>query len=167
MCIPRGRRPSPIGLTDSPVGMAAWMIDKIRDWCDCDGDLRTRFTDDELLTWLTLFRVTRTAESALDPYCDWALGGSGVLASSRRARHVPPGVSGTPLEPGQRIGVPTTVTMFTKSMDLPREWAERAYADLRQWTSLERGGHFAAWEAPEVLATQLRDFYRPLRTELT
>lgn len=150
-------------LADSPVGLAAFMLDKMREWSDCDGDLARRFTPDELLTWLSIYWLTGTAGSFLDPYWDWALGSAGIPAAWER-RDVPEGVDSRPLRPGQRIAVPAGVAIFRKGpVRLPREWAERAYADLRRWIEYDRGGHFPAWEEPELLADDLRDFLRPLR----
>lgn len=65
-------------LADSPAGLAAWIVDKLREWTDCDGDVSTRFTDDELLTWISLYWLTGTAGSSLDAYWDWALGSAGI-----------------------------------------------------------------------------------------
>ena len=74
---------------------------------------------------------------------------------------VPPGVDSKPPDRGQHIEVPAAVAAFNERW--PREWVERAYADLRRFTEMPKGGHFAAMEEPELLAEDIRSFLRPLR----
>ena len=132
------------GLNDSPAGLAAWLVEKYRSWSDCGGDLERRFTKDELLTQITLYWVTETINSANRLYYE-------------RDRH--PRAFG----PDDRVRVPTAVTIFPGDIDRPpREWGERVY-DVRRWTVMPRGGHFAALEEPELLAQDIREFFRPLR----
>jgi len=130
-------------LQDSPAGLAAWIVDKYRDWSDCDGDLDRRFTLDDILTVLTLYWATGTIGSSFRQYYDW---------------------SSTPVRPV--VTVPTGVTMTAEPVfrDLPRSFAERAYSDLRQWRGPTVGGHFMAMEEPSLLATDLRSLFRDLRT---
>jgi pimeloyl-ACP methyl ester carboxylesterase len=132
------------GLTDSPAGLAAWIVEKFRAWSDCGGDVLRRFSMDELLTFLTIYWATGTINSANRLYFD----------RDREPRR---------LAPGQRVEVPCAVTIFPADIDHPpREWGERAYR-VERWTEMPRGGHFAAWEEPELLASDLREFFRPLR----
>lgn len=150
-------------LADSPVGLAAFLVDKMRDWADCDGDLSRRFSTDELLTWISLYWLTGTAGSSLDPYWDWALGSAGMPEAWQR-RDVPAGIDARPLDADEQIEVPAGVAIFRRGpVRLPREWAERSYSSLERWREYDRGGHFPAWEEPDVLAKDLRDFFRPLR----
>ena len=130
-------------LQDSPAGLAAWIVDKYRDWSDCGGDLDRRFTQDDILTVLTLYWATGTIGSSFRQYYDW---------------------SPTPARPV--VTVPTGVTMTAEPVlrDLPRSFAERSYSDLRQWREPTVGGHFLPMEEPELLATDLRTFFRDLRT---
>jgi len=129
------------GLTDSPVGLAAWLVEKFRAWSDCDGEVERRFTRDELLTNITLYWVTNTINSANRLYHE-----SQLTAGS-----------------GDRVDVPTGVAIFPKDIvPAPRAFGERFF-DVRRWTELPRGGHFAALEEPELLAGELRAFFRPLR----
>ncbi len=132
------------GLTDSPAGLAAWIVDKFRAWSDCDGDVERRFTKDELLTNVTLYWVTGSINSSFlfyyDSQHDTALWGSSY------------------------VDVPLGVALFPKDNPItgPREWAERTY-NIMRWTEMPRGGHFPAAEEPQLLATELREFFRPLR----
>jgi len=139
-------RPGTLGiaLTDSPAGLAAWILEKVRAWADCDGDVESRFSLDELLANVTLYWVTNTAASSIRLYRESTL---------------------TPLQlgPGERIRVPMGFARFPlEAPSPPRRWVERGY-DVRRWTEMPRGGHFAAWEEPELLAQDIREFFRPLR----
>ena len=132
------------GLTDSPAGLAAWIIEKFRGWSDCGGDVERRFSRDELLTNLTIYWATGTINSANRRYFE---------------RDAEP----RDLGPDDRVRVPTAVTIFPADIDKPpREWGERVY-DVRRWTEMPRGGHFAALEEPGLLTQDIREFFRPLR----
>jgi pimeloyl-ACP methyl ester carboxylesterase len=133
------------GLHDSPAGLAAWIVEKWRAWTDPGGDLERHFTKDELLTNVTLYWVTETAGSSSRSYYERA----------RDPRKV---------GPDERIRVPTGVALSTEAVQrAPRERVERRYTDIRRWTEFPRGGHFMALEEPELLAADLRAFFRPLR----
>ena len=145
----QGTRPQTLGygLNDSPAGLAGWIVEKFRSWCDCSGDPETIFTKDELLTNVMLYWVTETATSAARLYYE----------SSHQTS------SGLISEPPGRIEVPTGVALFPQELILPpRAWAEAAY-NITHWTEMPRGGHFAAFEQPELLVDDLRTFYRDLR----
>ena len=132
------------GLNDSPAGLAAWIVEKYRSWSDCGGDVERRFTKDEILTQLTIYWVTETINSANRLYFE----------RDRSPRR---------LESGDRVNVPTAAAIFPGDIDRPpREWGERVY-DVRRWTEMPRGGHFAALEEPGLLARDIREFFRPLR----
>lgn len=132
------------GLNDSPVGLAAWIIEKFRAWSDCGGDVERRFTKDELLTTITLYWVTQTINSSIRLYYE------------SRQHPQPP-------RRDDHVTVPTGVALTTEAVNFaPREWAERLYT-VRRWTELPRGGHFLALEEPELLAHELRAFFRPMR----
>jgi pimeloyl-ACP methyl ester carboxylesterase len=148
------------GLDDSPVGLAAWILDRWWDWSDCGGDLERRFTKDQLLTTVTLYWVTRTIGSSFRIYRDWALGAYNRPEAWRDRADVPADVE-KPLEPRERIGVPAAVAVW--EAHYPRTWAERAYGDLRRFTDMPRGGHFAAMEEPDLLAADIRAFFSSLR----
>jgi pimeloyl-ACP methyl ester carboxylesterase len=142
-------RPQTLGfaLNDSPAGLAAWIVEKYRAWSDCGGDIERVFTKDELLTNITIYWATQTAASSFRPYWD--------------ARNDP----GRPV--WTRVRVPCGVAVFPRDIDVPpREFAERSY-DVRRWTEMPRGGHFAAFEQPELLAADIRAFFRDLREDRT
>jgi pimeloyl-ACP methyl ester carboxylesterase len=147
-------------LHDSPIGLAAWILDKWRDWSDCHGDLLSRFTQDQLLTTVTLFWVTETIGSSFAIYRDWALGAGSRPEAWQHRDDVPTGVE-RPFPEGERITVPAAV--LRREAAYPREWAERSYADLRRSGALPRGGHFVAMEEPALLAADIREFFRQLR----
>ncbi|MFL5871561.1 MAG: epoxide hydrolase family protein [Solirubrobacterales bacterium] len=132
------------GLADSPAGLAAWLVDKFRRWSDSDGDVEQRFSKDDLCDFLTLYWATGTIGSSLRLY--------GAEARERWR-----------LAPGDRITVPTAVADFPKELVRPpRTWTERQLADIRRWTEMARGGHFAAIEEPELLADDLIEFLAEL-----
>lgn len=131
-------------LTDSPVGLAAWMVEKFRSWSDCDGDVTRAFTLDDLLTEISLYWFSGTLASSLRLYKE----------GRRRPLH---------FVAGDRITPPTAVAMFPHELPMPpRSWVERCY-NLVRWTQMAKGGHFAAMEQPELLAGDIRAFFRPFR----
>jgi pimeloyl-ACP methyl ester carboxylesterase len=131
------------GLHDSPVGLAAWILEKWRAWTDPAGDLERHFSRDLLLANVTLYWVTETANAANRSYYE-------------RARE--------PRRITARITVPTGVALSMEPVQrVSRERAERSYADIRRWTEFPRGGHFFAAEEPQLLAEELRAFFRPFR----
>lgn len=142
----QGTKPDTLGpaLNDSPVGLAAWIVDKFRSWSDCDGDVLARFSYDELLTTVCLYWFTRSMPSAIRLY--WEI------------RKAPLRFSAC-----ERIEVPVAVAHFPREIPVPpRRYVERGYNVVR-WTELKRGGHFAALEEPETLAEDIRSFSQKLR----
>ena len=141
----QGTKPQTLGygLNDSPAGQAAWIVEKFRTWCDCNGDPESIFTKDELLTNIMLYWVTQTATSSARMYYE--------------SRHA------SAFQPAGRIEVPTGAAIFPHELIIPpRQWAEAAY-NLTRWTEMPRGGHFAAMEQPELLVEDIRAFYSDLR----
>jgi pimeloyl-ACP methyl ester carboxylesterase len=138
-------RPQTLGyaLNDSPAGLAAWILEKWRAWSDSGGDLEGRFSRDFLLTLLTLYWVTGTITPSMRDYFDnrW---------------------HGEDLPAGARVPVPAGIADFNHHYvsegSPPREWAERLY-DVRRWTSMPSGGHFASAEEPELLARDIATFF--------
>jgi pimeloyl-ACP methyl ester carboxylesterase len=136
------------GLTDSPAGLAAWIVDLFRAFSDCGGDIEARFTRDQLLTNLTIYWATASIGPAMRGYYDFD--------------HF-----ATPPPPGSRVRVPSGFAVFADSYlpgsaRPPRELAEHFF-NITRWTDMPRGGHFAALEEPQLLADNIRDFFRPLR----
>jgi pimeloyl-ACP methyl ester carboxylesterase len=131
-------------MTDSPVGLAAWIVEKFRAWSDCDGDVERVFTMDELLTGISIYWFGHMLDSSFRIYKENRLRPLTFHASERV---VPPlGVAAFPRE------LPTP----------PRSWVERAF-NVQRWTPMPKGGHFAALEQPTRLADDIRTFFRPLR----
>jgi len=142
----QGTKPQTLAfaLTDSPAGLAAWIVEKFHRWTDNDGDPASAVSRDAMLANITLYWVTGAIGSSFWPY----------YARMHRPWPIPEG----------RIGVPTGYAEFRREILLPpRSLAERVYSDLRRWTKMERGGHFAALEQPAALAHEIREFFRPLR----
>jgi pimeloyl-ACP methyl ester carboxylesterase len=142
----QGTKPQTLsyGLNDSPAGLAAWIVEKYRTWSDCGGDVEARFTKDELLTTVTIYWVTQTIGSSTRMYYE-----------NQRKVWV--------MQPGERVRVPSAMALFPQEIARPpREWAERSY-NVCRWTEMPRGGHFAALEEPELLAEDVRAFFRTLR----
>ena len=142
----QGTKPQTLsyGLTDSPTGLAAWIVEKFRTWSDCDGDVERVFSRDELLTNIMLYWVTGAIGSSFWPYY---------------ARlH-----EGWPLPDGAHVEVPTAYLAFPREIYRPpRSWAERTF-NVQRWTPAPSGGHFAGLEQPEALAEDLRAFFRTFR----
>ena len=142
----QGTKPQTLGyaLHDSPVGLAAWIVEKFRTWSDCGGDVESRFTRDELLTNIMIYWVTGSITSSMRLYCE----------TMRAGRFGPA---------DGRVEVPTGAAIFPKEIIRPpRRWAEAAF-DIRRWTEMPSGGHFAALEEPELLVEDLRAFFREIR----
>jgi pimeloyl-ACP methyl ester carboxylesterase len=131
-------------MNDSPAGLAAWIVEKFRDWSDCDGKVEKRFTKDELLTNLTVYWATETFLSAARLYYE--------------AHRAP-----VQFKRNDRVKAPTAVARFPVEAPFPpRRWVERCY-NVQRWTEMPSGGHFPALEEPELLAKDIREFFRPLR----
>ena len=143
----QGTKPQTLafGLADSPVGLAGWIVEKFRTWSDCGGDVEGVYTRDELLTNISIYWLTGTVGSSVRLYYE----------SQRDPLR---------LDSGERILPPAAVTTFPKEISHPpREWCERIFADLRRFSKMPSGGHFAALETPGALADEIRGFFRELR----
>jgi pimeloyl-ACP methyl ester carboxylesterase len=138
-------------LNDSPAGLAAWIVEKMYAWSDCQGDIELRFTKDDILTNVMLYWITQSIGTSFLCYRDFMKPQDGVTSH---------GVDGGADRPRC---APTGFAVFPKEIaNAPREWAERFY-DVRHWSEMPAGGHFAAWEEPARLAEDLRTFFRPFR----
>ncbi|MGW5173645.1 epoxide hydrolase family protein [Streptomyces sp. NPDC004082] len=126
-------------LNDSPAGLLAWIMEKYRAWSDNGGDLSTRFSDDFLLTQVSLYWFTGTISTSFRPYYEYA------HDLTRRVR---------------RVDTPTALALFPADLSRPpRSWAERTY-NITRYTHMPRGGHFPAHEEPALLAQDITEFLR-------
>nr|WP_272210252.1 hypothetical protein [Marinicella sp. W31]MDC2876119.1 hypothetical protein [Marinicella sp. W31] len=129
-------------LTDSPVGQAAWIYEKFQAWADHDGDVETVLSRDEILDDISLFWFTETAASSARIYWE----------------NYPSSFS------GGRIDLPVGASIFPGELyRAPRSWAEQAYPQLIHWNELDKGGHFAAFEQPDIFIDELRATFSQLR----
>ena len=120
-----------VALADSPAGLLAWIVEKLRAWTDCGGDVESVFPRDELLTWVTAYWVTGTIGTSFSSYVEET-------------------------EPVSDVATPTVVSIFPHDLvPAPRSFAERFF-DVRVWEEHSCGGHFSAWEQPELFVTGLR-----------
>jgi epoxide hydrolase len=143
-------RPQTIGyaLVDSPAALCAWIVEKFWAWTDSDGDLERVLTRDELLDNLMLYWVPGTGASSARLYWE-------------SMRQVNEWISG---EAGDTVDVPTGCSIFPRELQRPsRRWAERRFRDIRYWNEPDRGGHFAAFEQPELFVDEVRAFFRLVR----
>ncbi len=141
----QGTRPQTLAfaLTDSPAGLAAWIVEKFRAWSDCGGDVESVFSKDQMLADIALYWFTGAIGSSFWPYY---------------ARLHGPWPIGT-------VDVPMGYCEFpTEIVRPPRSLAAHTYTDIRRWSVMPRGGHFAAMEQPDLLTDEIRAFFRPLRS---
>ncbi len=129
------------GLTDSPAGLAGWIVEKWHAWSDCGGDIESRFTKDELLTTISLYWFTETIYSSTCLYHENAHNSVNRI--------------------GGRIEVPSGYAVCRWLRQTRDELAQES--NLVHWTEFDRGAHFSAFEEPELLAEDIRKFFRPLR----
>ena len=135
-----------IALNDSPAGLCSWIVEKRRTWSDCDGEVERRFSKDDLCATMTLYWISESYGTSARYYYEAAHN----LWKPSHDRH--------PV-----VEAPTGIAVFLKEvMLMPRKWAERYY-NLKRWTVMPSGGHFAPMEEPHRLVEDIRAFFRPLR----
>ena len=140
--------PQTIGyaLADSPVAMAAFYYDKFAEWTDSDGEPEKVLSYDEMLDAISLYWLTNTGASSSRSYWEGAQAGGG------------------PFDAFDIPSVPVAVTVFPAEIyPAPRSWGERAFGNLIYWNEVDRGGHFAAWEQPQLFSEEVRVAFRTLR----
>jgi pimeloyl-ACP methyl ester carboxylesterase len=140
--------PQTIGyaLADSPVGMAAYYYDKLAEWTDSGGEPEKALTNDEMLDAITLYWVTNTGTSSSRSYWEGAQAGGGPF----NAFDIPT--------------LPVAVTVFPAEIyPASRSWAEKAFGNLIYWNEVDKGGHFAAWEQPQLFSEEVRAAFKSLR----
>jgi epoxide hydrolase len=143
-------RPQTIGyaLVDSPAALAAWIVEKLWAWTDCDGHVENVLTRDQVLDNLMLYWLPGTGASSARLYWE-------------SIRQVQEWIEG-PTE--DTVSVPTGCSIFPKELQRPsRRWAAKRFLDIRYWNQPDRGGHFAAFEQPELFVDELRAFFRLVR----
>ncbi len=142
----QGTKPQTLsyGLNDSPVGLAAWIVEKFRTWSDCGGDVERLFTRDELLTNIMIYWVTETINSSVRLYYE--------------SRQRPLSLSHT-----SYVHPPVAVALFPKEIPMPPLALAKRGLNVVRWTEMPVGGHFAAMEQPELLANDIREFFRAWR----
>ncbi|MGF6928828.1 pimeloyl-ACP methyl ester carboxylesterase [Chitinophaga sp. W2I13] len=126
------------GLNDSPAGLASWIVEKFNTWGSPGGTIEEHFTKDELLTNIMIYWVSQTINSSMRTYAE---GAYQQLAS------------------GQKVNTPTGVAVFPGDAPTPREWAERK-TNVKRFTIMEKGGHFAALEAPDLWVNEVDTFFK-------
>ena len=136
-------RPQTIGysLADSPMGQAAWIYEKLYTWSDNDGDLDKVFPKDDVLDNVMLYWLSNTGASSARLYWEEKQDNTAY-----------------------NIKIPVGVTIFPKEAGVaPKTWAESYWSDIVHWREVDRGGHFGAWEQPEIFVNEVRDCFRHVR----
>jgi pimeloyl-ACP methyl ester carboxylesterase len=142
----QGKNPQTLGygLTDSPAGLAGWIVEKFYAWTDNNGNPEDAVTRDQILTNLTVYWVTNTINSSVRLYCE-----------SQRGQNFGPS--------DEYVPVPTAAAVFPKEMfRIPEAYAKSRY-NLVRYTRFDRGGHFAALEEPDLLIQDVREFFASLQ----
>lgn len=142
-------------LNDSPAGLAAWLVEKFRSWSDCGGDIESRFTKDELLTQIMIYWATETIGPSFLTYYGYANAGALTWMKEGIKEQIKKLTGSSP--------APAAFALFPADISHPpREWAERFF-NVQRWTGMPRGGHFAALEEPDLLAEDIRVWFRQFR----
>ncbi|MBL0798622.1 epoxide hydrolase family protein [Pseudomonas sp. B7] len=142
-------RPQTIGylLADSPAGTAAWMYEKFAAWTDSDGQPEKVLSRDEMLDDISLYWLTDSGASSSRFY--WENNNNNFSAAAQKTAD---------------IKVPVAITVFPHEIyRAPKVWSQRAYPSLAYFSEVSKGGHFAAWEQPQLFSEELREAFRPLR----
>jgi hypothetical protein len=130
------------GLADSPAGQAAWILEKFWSWTDCDGHPENAIDRDTLLDNVMVYWVTNSAASSARIYWE-SFGGDWTLAT---------------------VTVPTGMAEYPYANNSPvRAWVGKRYPNVVYWSTHERGGHFPAFEVPDIFVGDLREFFRRFR----
>jgi pimeloyl-ACP methyl ester carboxylesterase len=135
------------GLSDSPVGLAAWIYDKFAQWTYSGGEPERSLTRDEMLDDITLYWVTNSAISAARFY--WENNNNNFSSAAQKTTG---------------IAIPVAVTVFPGEIyRAPKSWTQRAFRNLTYFNQVDKGGHFAAWEEPQLFAAEVRSAFRGMR----
>lgn len=120
------------GLGDSPAGLAAWIVEKLRGWSHCDGDVESVFPRDDLLTWITAYWVTGTIGTSFSSYVE-------------------------PAAPVTHVDAPVAMSSYAHDIKIGTQTLAERFLNIKVWNTHDAGGHFAAWEQPESYAQGVRD----------
>ena len=135
------------GLSDSPSGLAAFYYDKFDDWTYSGGDAEKSLSKNDMLDDITLYWLTNTGTSSAQLY--WENNNNNFNIVEQRTRE---------------ISVPVAVTVFPGEIyQAPKSWTEKAYPNLIYFNEVDKGGHFAAWEEPQLFAEEMRKAFKSLR----
>jgi pimeloyl-ACP methyl ester carboxylesterase len=135
------------GLTDSPVGLASFFLDKFNEWTYSGGNAEKSLTKDEMLDDITLYWLTNTANSSAQLY--WENNTNNFNAVEQRTAE---------------IKIPVAVTVFPGEIyQAPKSWTEKAYKNLIYFNEVNKGGHFASWEEPQLFAEEMRAAFKSVR----
>ena len=143
-------RPQTLGysLVDSPIGQAAWIIEKFYEWTDCDGHPENILTKEELIDNIMFYWLTKSGASSARLYWE-SFGSFG-------GNH------------DEKLILPIGCSIFPKEISrTPKAWAEQVYSNIVYWSELEKGGHFAAFEQPEIFINEIRNCFRKMRDNLS
>jgi pimeloyl-ACP methyl ester carboxylesterase len=141
--VQQSTRPQTVGygLADSPIAQAAWVYEKYKEWSHNDGDVEKVFSKDEMLDTIMLYWLSNSATSSARYY--WETEFDATAWS---------------------IDIPVGVSWFSGDTTYgPREWCERYYKNIVYWKEVVRGGHFAAWEVPNLFVTEIREWASKIR----
>ena len=131
------------GLADSPIGQASWIIEKFYEWTDCNGHPENILNKEELLDNIMFYWLTKSASSSARLY--WESFGS---------------FGG---DPEEKLEIPIGCSIFPKEISrTPKSWAEQIYSNIVYWNELEKGGHFAAFEQPEIFVNEIRNCFKKI-----
>merc|ERR550514_1031354 len=147
----QGTKPQTIGtgLNDSPAGLLAWIVEKLRQWSDCKGDPENSFSKMEMITNVAMYWYGKAATSSARLYYEGPFGRGEVKASQENAKLA---VS--------QVTIPFGFSLFPKEITwVPKSWMEYSYSDIRRFQIMPRGGHFAAFEEPYLMAKELEEFF--------
>ena len=132
------------GLADSPIGQSAWILEKFYQWTDCQGHPENTLTRDEIIDNIMFYWLTNSAASSARLY--WESFNKAFGGGSDNTVRLPTGISSYPKE----------------IVRTPRSWADQRYVNIQYWNDLDKGGHFAAFEQPDLFVNELRAFKRAL-----
>lgn len=147
----QGTKPQTVGtaLNDSPAGLLAWIVEKLRTWSDCNGNVENCFSKMDMITNVSMYWFGKAATSSARLYFEGPFGGNEFKVN--------PGALSLMRE---KTTCPFGFALFPKEIFwVPKSWIPYSYSDVKRWSEMPKGGHFAAWEQPELLGKEVEDFF--------